>query len=104
MRLTDTCTIRQNGTLYGPEARPCEFGHRSGELTTTDGGRIQLSMETARAIVGPDPELVDLSPSGLTLTHKGISYSVTAILPRYRPGGRLHHLSIDIRRAEAVAG
>lgn len=102
MRLTDRCTLTRNGTNLGPERR-CEFGHRSGELTTTDGGRISISRETARVMVGPDPDLIDASLSGLTVTHKGISYRVTAILPRYRPGGRLHHVSLELERVGAVS-
>ena len=101
MRLTDRCTLTRNGAPFG-SSRRCEFGHRSGELTTTDGGRIGVSRETARAIVEPDPELVGLSVSGLELEHRGLKYRVTAILPRYRPGGRLHHVSVDLERAGAV--
>lgn len=98
MRLTDTCTIRRNGTLFGPEARRCEFGHVGAGREAVEQGRV-IYAERARVIVGPDPELAAVvSPSGYTLEHKGREYRLDSILPRYRPGGRLHHISLDLEQ------
>lgn len=101
MRLTDTCQItRDNDTYRRPEWR-CELGH-TGATNPFEPGHTFRYVETARALVEPDDELATLaSPAGLELVHKGKRYNVTAILPRYRPGGRLHHVSLDL---EAVAG
>lgn len=100
MRLTDTCQIlRPSGAEFGTSRR-CEFGHTGGE-TPYLAGHTRYT-ETARVIVGPDDELVTLAnPSGWQVVHKTKTYNVTAILPRYRPGGRLHHVSLDL---EAVYG
>lgn len=95
VRLTDTCTLKRTGTPWGGPRR-CEFGHIGGTRDYDGRGRVQFA-ESARVIVGPDPALAALpSPSGLTVEHKGKSYTVSAILPRYRPGGRLHHVSLDL--------
>lgn len=101
MRLTDTCQItRDGGTYLRPEWR-CELGH-TGATNPFEPGHTFRYVETARALVEPDDELATLaSPAGLELVHKGKTYTVTAILPRYRPGGRLHHVSLDL---EAVHG
>lgn len=101
MRLTDTCQIlRPAGQAFGT-ARRCEFGHTAGE-TSADEWHAARYRETARVIVGPDAELVELAnPNGWQVVHKTKTYNVTAILPRYRPGGRLHHVSLDL---EAVYG
>lgn len=101
MRLTDTCQITlDNGTYRRPEWR-CEFGHTGG-TNPDEAGHTFRYVETARVLVEPDSELVGLaSPAGLAVVHKGKTYNVTAILPRYRPGGRLHHVSLDL---EAVHG
>lgn len=100
MRLTDVCTLKRSGTPWG-EPRPCEFGHTGGDREYDGIGRVTFQ-ETARVIVGPDQQLATLAtPSGLTVEHKGKTYNVGAILPRYRPGGRLHHVSLDL---EQVAG
>lgn len=96
MRLTDTCTIRAGTTVVGSMARRCEFGHVGGTRDYDGMGRVSFQ-ESARVIVGPDPALSTLpSPSGLTVEHKGKTYRVASILPRYRPGGRLHHISLDL--------
>ena len=101
MRLTDTCQITRDGGAYlRPEWR-CEFGHTGGANPFEAGHEFRY-VETARALVEPDDELAALaSPAGLALVHKGKTYTVTAVLPRYRPGGRLHHVSLDL---EAVYG
>lgn len=99
MRLTDTCTIQRDGTAIGG-TRPCTFGHTGGETPFLPGHTRYI--ETARLIVGPDPELAGLSdPTRVKVTHKGKTYKVTAILPRYRTHGRLHHVSLDL---EVVTG
>lgn len=98
MRLTDTCTIRHNGYVVGPAARPCEFGHVGANRESVEPGRV-IYEERARAIVGPDLELAAVAtPNGYTLEHKGREYRLDSILPRYRPGGRLHHLSLDLEQ------
>lgn len=100
MRLTDTCQIlRPSGQEFGTSRR-CEFGHTGGETPNLAGHAARYA-ETARVIVGPDDELVTVNPSGWQVVHKTKTYNVTAILPRYRPGGRLHHVSLDL---EAVYG
>lgn len=100
MRLTDTCQIlRPSGAEFGTSRR-CEFGHTGGDTPNLAGHSRYV--ETARVIVGPDDELVTLAnPNGWQVVHKTKTYNVTAILPRYRPGGRLHHVSLDL---EAVYG
>lgn len=58
-------------------------------------------VETARMIVGPDETLAAVANvNGWTVDHKTKSYKVTAILPRYRPGGRLHHISLDLQAVD----
>lgn len=100
MRLTDKCLLKRSGAPWG-DPRPCEFGHTGGSRDYDGSGRVKYD-ETARVIVGPDAALAALAtPSGLTVEHKGKTYTVGAILPRYRPGGRLHHVSLDL---EAKAG
>lgn len=95
MRLTDKCTLKRSGTPWGAP-RPCEFGHIGGSRDYDGSGRVKYE-ETARVIVGPDDQLAALpNAQGLTVDHHGKSYTVTAILPRYRPGGRLHHVSLDL--------
>lgn len=100
MRLTDTCQIlRPSGSEFGT-ARRCEFGHTGGD--TPDLAGHSRYKETARVLVGPDDELAAVAnPNGWQVVHKTKTYNVTAILPRYRPGGRLHHVSLDL---EAVYG
>lgn len=96
MRLTDTCKLIRTGQDYRRPSWPCEFGHHGG-ARDADLGHSYRYIETARAIVQADPELVALAtPEGLELVHHGKTYRVTAILPRYRPGGRLHHVSLDL--------
>lgn len=99
MRLTDRCQIIRSGSNLGPP-RPCEFGH-TGADTGLEGVHFRYK-EQARVIVGPDAELASTpTATVLEVEHKDKTYAVTAILPRYRPGGRLHHVSLDL---EAVAG
>lgn len=101
MRLTDTCIIRKSGTVVGSMARRCEFGHTGGETPDLEPGR-RFYRERARVIVGPDAELTIITNvSGWTVEHKGKTYNVESVLPRYRPGGRLHHVSLDL---EAFTG
>ena len=98
MRLTDTCQTKRGNQLSDP--RPCSFVHTGGDVSLTDGHtRYQ---EQARVIVGPDAELASVSNvAGWEVVHNGKTYAVTAILPRYRQHGRLHHVSLDL---EVVAG
>lgn len=100
MRLTDTCQVlHPSGATVGGSRR-CEFGHTGGDTPTLAGHSRYV--ETARVIVEPDPQLAGLANvSGWKVVHKAKTYDVTAVLPRYRPGGRLHHVSLDL---QAVAG
>lgn len=94
MRLSDTCQLRRSGVNVGGP-RPCSFGHTSG-ATPTLSGHIRFH-EFARIIVGPDPELADSQTvAGWEAVYRGKTYRVTAILPRYRTQGRLHHVSLDV--------
>lgn len=100
MRLTDTCQVRKGGNPIGGP-RPCSFGHTGGE-TPNLAGHVSRYIETARVIVGPDTNLAAVANvNGWQVEHKGKTYTVTAILPRYRTHGRLHHISLDL---EVVAG
>lgn len=95
MRLTDTCTITRDGTTVGG-VRRCSFGHTGGS-TGLESGSMRY-IETARMIVEPDPSLAEIStPTRLKVIHNGRTYQVTAILPRYRTHGRLHHVSLDLQ-------
>lgn len=101
MRLTDTCQILRLDQTYRRDTWRCEFGHTGGD-TPHEPGHAARYMETARVIVEPDTVLAALpNPDGLEVVHKTKTYTVTAVLPRYRPGGRLHHVSLDL---EAVHG
>lgn len=98
MRLTDKCTInRPSGPLYIDTA--CMFGHTGGSIVLESSSF--RSIETARVIVGPLEDLASVQAphSGWTVEHKGVTYNVTAILPRYRQRGRLHHVSLDLKVA-----
>lgn len=100
MKLTDTCQITRNGSPRGGPRR-CMFGHTGGE-TPLEAGHVNRYIETARVIVEPDPVLAAVAnPDGWGVVHKGKTYTVTAILPRYRTHGRLHHVSLDLK---VVAG
>lgn len=101
MRLTDECQIlRQTGQPYG-DPRRCSFGHTAGEAPFLEG-HVGRYKETARVIVGPDEELVQVAnPNGWQVVHKTKTYNITGVLPRYRSHGRLHHISLDL---EAVYG
>ena len=100
MRLTDKCQLSKSGSPVGGP-RPCEFGHVGGQAERVERDRL-LYTETARVIVGPDPLIAGIQhPAGWQVTHKGKRYTVTGVLPRYRPGGRLHHVSLDL---ETVKG
>lgn len=95
MRLTDRCQITRDGSPLPPDSWPCEFGHTGGDTPFLPGHTRYK--ETARVIVGPSPELAAINNiAGLEVIHKEKTYKVTAVLPRYRPGGRLHHLSLDL--------
>lgn len=96
MRLTDTCTIRNSGAYVATDT-PCEFRHTGGsKIVELD--RIGRD-EQAVVIVGPLQAVLDVPGlAGFTVEHHGREYSVTAVLPRYITGGRLHHLSIELRR------
>lgn len=99
MRLTDTCQIQRDGTTVGGTRR-CEFGHTGGS-TGLENGSMRYT-EQARVIVGPDTALAAVdTPTRIKVVHKGKTYQATAILPRYRPGGRLHHVSLDL---EVIVG
>lgn len=96
MRLTDTCQVfRPSDAPFG-DPRQCSFGHTGGDVSLTDGHtRYQ---EQARVIVGPDPALAAVpNVNGWKVEHKGKRYAVTAILPRYKTHGRLHHISLDLQ-------
>lgn len=101
MRLTDECQVlTHTGQPYG-EPRRCMFGHTAGDTPFLEGhaGRYK---ETARVIVGPDEQLVQVAnPNGWQVVHKTKTYNITGVLPRYRSHGRLHHISLDL---EAVYG
>lgn len=98
MRLTDECQVAtSNGDPVGGP-RPCMFGHTGGDVGL-DGTRLRYT-ETARVIVGGDPELAG-DARDLRVEHNGVTYRVTAILPRYRTHGRLHHVSLDL---EVITG
>lgn len=101
MRLTDECQIlTHNGQPYG-DPRRCMFGHTAGDTPFLEG-HVGRYKETARVIVGPDAELVQVAnPNGWQVVHKTKTYNVTGVLPRYRSHGRLHHISLDL---EAVYG
>lgn len=48
-------------------------------------------------IIGPDPEVATAdTAAGWDVVHRGKTYRVTAILPRYRTYGRLHHIALDM--------
>lgn len=98
MRLTDTCRITLNGADYLSSSWRCELRHDRGELAVTPGLDPRMTYrETAVMLVGPSAELAALpTPERLAVTHKGRGYVVKAILPRYRPGGRLHHISLTL--------
>lgn len=101
MRLTDTCTITDDGLQYGPPSWPCEFRHERGDVSLVGGGAEghirTLYSETATLIVGAVPELAARqSPTGLAVTHRGKGYTVETILPRYRTRGRLHHITLRL--------
>lgn len=100
MRLTDECQIlRASGQPYGGTRR-CSFGHTAGD--TPDLAGHTRYKETARVIVEPDVQLVQVAnPNGWQVVHKSKTYNVTGVLPRYRSHGRLHHVSLDL---EAVHG
>lgn len=99
MRLTDTCQMLRNNRPIG-DPRPCEFGHTGGD-TGLESGNFRY-VEQARVIVGPDDAIAMADdPRVYGVIHKSKTYQVTAILPRYRPGGRLHHVSLDL---QAVTG
>lgn len=95
MRLTDVCQIKTHagGDVGGP--RRCTFGHTGGDVGL-DGTRLRYT-ESARVIVGPDPDLAG-DARDLRVEHNGVTYRVMAILPRYRTHGRLHHVSLDLER------
>lgn len=95
MRLTDECQVltSRGGPVGGP--RPCMFGHTGGDVGL-DGTLLRYT-ESARVIVGPDPELAG-DARDLRVEHNGVTYRVMAILPRYRTHGRLHHVSLDLER------
>ena len=97
MRLTDRCSIsRNNQTLYG--STPCAFVHVEGDRHP-DPEWPSKYLETARIIVGPLAQLVGVNtPADHRVEHKGVTYKVSAIFPRYRAHGRLHHVSLDLER------
>lgn len=95
MRLTDRCTIHSNGAQIGTPAR-CEFRHVSGQVLVDPS--YTATAEVARVLVEPRDELARITNvSGWTVKHHGQEYRVTAVLPRYRTLGRLHHVSIDLK-------
>ena len=95
MRLTDRCEVTQDGTTVGG-SRPCSFGHTGGGVGV-EAGHIRYR-EEARVIIGPDAQLAAVAdPGRLRVRHKDRTYNVTAILPRYRTHGRLHHVSLDVQ-------
>lgn len=95
MRLTDRCTIRRNGAQVGEPVR-CSFGHVGGERPF-DAMWPTKYKETARVIVGPLAYLAAITtPAGWTVLHHGNEYKITAVLPRFRSHGRLHHVSLDL--------
>lgn len=99
MRLTDTCQLTRLGQPRGGPRR-CAFGHTGGE-TPMEAGHVNRYIETARVLVEPDPDLAAVAnPDGWEVVHKGKTYTVTAILPRYRTHGRLHHVSLDLQVVE----
>ena len=99
MRLTDTCEVTRNGTVIGGPRR-CSFGHTGGDVPTLAGHTRYI--ETARVIVDPDESLAAVANvDGYGVRHKSKHYRVTAILPRYRSHGRLHHVSLDL---EVITG
>lgn len=99
MRLTDKCTIIRSSTPQHTDT-PCQLGHTGGDVPTLAGHTRYI--ETARVIVGPLPDLAAVqNVAGWTVEHHGKAYKVTAILPRYRQRGRLHHVSLDL---EVVTG
>lgn len=100
MRLTDRCVITKDGSPYlSPEWR-CELRHAGGDLSVRELYERPAGVTYAEAavlMVGASAELAALqTPEGLAVTHKGKGYIVDAILPRYRPGGRLHHVSLTL--------
>ena len=100
MKLTDTCQITRNGNPQGGPRR-CAFGHTGGD-TPFLPGHVSRYIETARVLVEADPELAAVAnPDGWEVVHKSKTYTVTAILPRYRTHGRLHHVSLDL---EVITG
>ena len=97
MRLTDRCTISLNGVPVFTSTR-CSFVHVEGDRQF-DPEWPSKYLETARVIVGPFYALTRINtPDGYRVEHHGVSYKVTAIFPRYRSHGRLHHVSLDLSR------
>ena len=97
MRLTDRCTITA-GYLTVAADTPCHMGHVGGDRPF-DPSWPSKYQETARVIVGPLRELTGVNtPADYRVQHQGVTYKVTAILPRYRSHGRLHHVSLDLER------
>lgn len=99
MRLTDRCQILNGTAPVGGPIR-CEFGHTGGDVAIRETSRVTVEM-FARVIIGPDRGLLNsMRPQTWNVDHDGIRYQIRAILPRYRPGGRLHHISIELKRRE----
>lgn len=95
MRLTDRCTVRYNGAYIGPENRPCEFRHTGGDKIT-ERDRV-ARQELAVALVSADEAILAVPGlTGFTVEHHGRTYNVTAVLPRYITGGRLHHITLEL--------
>lgn len=98
MRLRHRVTLAGSGATVDP--LPAYVGHRGASTVNVETGRVGIESSAVALVDLPDElvELVTAQPDGYELTHKGIVWDVTGAHPHYRPDGRTHHTTLELRR------
>lgn len=103
MRLRDRLTLTKDGTTVA-ESVPCHMTHTGGARVNDHDPAVWRPaqyIETLKALVKvPESRAEDMvaDPTAYGIVYRGHPYPVYGVLPRRRPGGELHHVSLDLQR------
>lgn len=99
MRLTDICEVWRTDSQTSWTVK-CHLVHKGGDRSS-DGVQIRYAEEAAVATNLTEAQAVQIAssdPGKWRVEHHGVEYFVTGVQPRYTTYGRLHHVTIDLRR------
>lgn len=103
MRLRDRLTLKRDGQTVA-ESVPCYMAHKGGGRVNDNDPAVWRPahyIETLSGIIevteGRAEDMVS-SPTSYRVLYRGKEYPVHAVNPRRRPGGTLHHVSLDLER------